>query len=66
MSDSVISYDADFKPLSVSYDRMIALAINAIKELNEENAELKLETTDLKLRIAKLESIVGISSSGGS
>lgn len=52
-----VNYDKDNRPDSVSYDRVIVLAINAIKELNNENQELKL-------RITQLENVVGISSSG--
>lgn len=52
-----VNYDKDNMPDSVSYDRVIVLAINAIKELNNENQELKL-------RITQLENVVGISSSG--
>lgn len=50
-----VNYDKESRPDSVSYDRVIVLAVNAIKELYNENQ-------DLKLRIIQLENIVGISS----
>jgi hypothetical protein len=43
-----ISYDAEEKPLSVSYDRMIALVTNAIKELDAENKEMKQRLEQLE------------------
>ena len=48
-----VCYDIEEKPLSVSYDRMAALLVNAIKELDTEN-------TLLKIRLEALETHVGI------
>ena len=39
--DEFVAYDNEQKPLSLSYDRMIALAVNAIKDLKNEINELK-------------------------
>jgi len=44
----LVSFDADNQPLSVSYDRMAALFINAIKELHQENQQLKQEIVEIK------------------
>ena len=35
-----VCYDIEEKPLSVSYDRMTALLVNAIKELDAENKSI--------------------------
>ena len=49
LKDFVV-YDTENKPLSLSYDRMVALLTNSVKELHEKNIEIKerlltLETT---------------------
>jgi hypothetical protein len=43
-----VAYDKDMLPLSVSYDRMTALLVNAIKELSSEVDTLKEEIAELK------------------
>ncbi len=47
LKDFVV-YDNNQNPFSVSYDRMMALAVNAIKELSEENQLLKQEVIIIK------------------
>ena len=46
--NQLVSYDNENQPISVSYDRMAALFINAIKELHQENQELKNEISLIK------------------
>lgn len=46
-----VSYDAEEKPLSVSYDRMVALMANGIKELNEANQKMLQRIENLESQI---------------
>ena len=46
-----VAYDSDGNPLSVSYDRMTALLVNAIKELSVENESLKAEIIAIKAHV---------------
>jgi cytoskeletal protein CcmA (bactofilin family) len=46
-----IAYDSNNTPFSVSYDRMAALFVNAIKELSAEVKTLKAEIAELKKRV---------------
>jgi len=43
-----VNYDGNNEPNGISYDKLIVLAVNAIKELHEENQQLKQEIVEIK------------------
>jgi hypothetical protein len=49
-----IAYDRDNTPFSVSYDRITALLVNAIKDLKTELDAARSEITELRQRVDSL------------
>jgi hypothetical protein len=52
-----VVYDENNEPFSVSYNKMITLAVNAIKELKQEIEELQVFKIQYENLIARIEDL---------